>query len=163
ANGLRPWFTKFSGTLYDRRWLKVVEDIYNWHYRAEPYLRNEASLARVGLVYSQQTATFYGGPRAQQKVEDHNKGFYHALVEARIPFEMVHDRLLDVAHTDQFKLLILPNIAALSDAQCAQLREYVQRGGSLLATYETSLHDEWGVRRSNFGLSDLFGVRFKGR
>jgi hypothetical protein len=23
ANGLRPWFTKFSGTLYDRRWLPV--------------------------------------------------------------------------------------------------------------------------------------------
>ncbi len=163
ANGLRPWFTKFSGTLYDKRWLKAVEEIYNWHYRAEAYLRNEASLARVGLVYSQQTATFYGGPRAQQKVEDHTNGFYHALIEARVPFEMAHDRLLDAAHTDQFKLLILPNIAALSEQQCAQLREYVQRGGSLLATYETSLYDEWGVRRSNFGLSDLFGVKLKGR
>jgi hypothetical protein len=163
ANDLRPWFTKFSGTLYDRRWLKVVEEIYDWHYRAEKYLRNEASLARVGLVYSQQTASFYGGPRAQQKVEDHTLGFYHALVEARIPFEMVHDRLLDAAHTDQFKLLILPNIAALSDRQCEQLRDYVKRGGGLVATHETSLYDEWGVRRSNFGLSDLFGVRFKGR
>ena len=119
ANGLRPWFTKFSGTLYDRRWLKVVEDIYDWHYRAERYLRNEAPLARVAMVYSQQTATFYGGEHAAQKVEDHTLGMYHALVEARIPFEMVHDRLLDAAHVDRFKLLILPNIAALSDAQCA--------------------------------------------
>lgn len=163
ANGLRPWFTKFSGTLYDRRWLKVVEDIYDWHYRAESYLRNEAPLARVGMVYSQQTATFYGGGRAPQKVEDHTNGFYHALIEARIPFEMVHDGLLDAAHTDQFKLLILPNIAALSDRQCDQLREYVKRGGSLVATHETSLYDEWGVRRSNFGLADLFGAKFKGR
>jgi len=163
ANGLRPWFTKFSGTLYDQRWLKVVEDIYNWHYRAEKYLRNEAPLARVAMVYSQQTATYYGGARAQQKVEDHTEGFYHALVEARVPFEMVHDRLLDAEHTDQFKLLILPNIAALSDQQCEQLRAYVQRGGSIVATHETSLYDEWGVRRSNFGLSDLFGVKFKGR
>jgi len=32
--------------LYDRRWLKVVEDIYNWHYRSERYLRN-SSLATV--------------------------------------------------------------------------------------------------------------------
>ena len=29
ANGMRPWFTKFSGTLYDRRWLPVVERIYD--------------------------------------------------------------------------------------------------------------------------------------
>jgi len=163
ANGLRPWFTKFSGTLYDQRWLKVVEEIYNWHYRAEAYLRNEVSLARVALVYSQQTASFYGGPRAQQKVEDHTLGCYHALIEARIPFEMAHDRLLDQQHIDQFKLLILPNIAALSDGQCDQLRQYVKRGGSLMATFETSLYDEWGVRRTNFGLADLFGVRFKGR
>jgi hypothetical protein len=163
ANGLRPWFTKFSGTLYDRRWLKVVEEVYGWHYRAEKYLRNEAPLARVALVYSQQTATFYGGTRAQAKVEDHTQGLYHALVEARIPFEMVHDRMLDPGQIDRYKLLILPNIAALSDRQCDQLRAFVKRGGSLLATHETSLYDEWGVRRSDFGLADLFGVKFRGR
>lgn len=163
ANGLRPWFTKFSGTLHDRRWLKVVEEIYDWHYRSESYLRNETSLARVAMVYSQQTGTFYGGERAQQKVEDHTLGFYHALIEARIPFEMVHDRLLDPEQVERFKLLILPNIAALSDQQCQRLRQYVRRGGNLIATFETSLYDQWGVRRPNFGLSDLFGVSFNGR
>ena len=163
ANGLRPWFTKFSGTLHDRRWLSVVEDIYNWSYGSERYLRNEESLARVGMVYSQQTAAFYGGERAGQKVEEPALGFYHALVEARIPFEMVHDRLLDPEHLDRFKVLILPNIAALSDAQCNQLREYARRGGSLVATFETSLYDEWGRRRENFGLTDIFGARYKGR
>src|SRR5262249_25634525 len=80
----------------------------------------------------------------------------------RIPFEMVHDRLLDSAHLSPFKTLILPNIAALSDAQCAQLRAFVEQGGGLVATYETSLFDEWGVRRKDFGLADLFGVTFKG-
>jgi hypothetical protein len=163
ANGLRPWFTKFGGTLYDRRWLPVVEDLYRWHHRAERYLRHERSLARVGLVYSQQTAWFYGGERAGAKVEDYTLGMYQALIEARIPFEMVHDRLLDPEHVDQFKLLILPNIAALSDAQCSQLGEFVARGGSLLATHETSLYDEWGQRRSDFGLANLFGVSFRGR
>jgi hypothetical protein len=161
ANDLRPWFSKFSGVLHDERWLRVVEDIFQRHARWERYLRNEAPLARVGLVYSQQTAWFYGGERAVSKVEDHTLGFYQALIEARIPFEMVHDRLLDAAHVERFKTLILPNIAALSDTQCQQLRDYVSRGGSLVATYETSLYDEWGVRRPDFGLGDLLGVRFK--
>ena len=162
ANGLRPWFTKFSGALHDKRWLQPVEDVYTWHFRNQRYLRNERPLARVAMVYSQQTAQFYGAERARQKVEDHTLGYYQALIEARIPFEMVHDQLLDAAHTDQFRVLILPNIAALSDAQCRQLREFVGRGGSLVATHETSLYDEWGVRRKDFGLADLFGASYDG-
>ena len=163
ANGMRPWFTKFAGTIRDRRWLKVVEDLYRWHHGDERYLRNENPLARVGLVYSQQTAWFYGGPRAKATVEDHAMGWYQAMIEARIPFEMVHDRLLDDDHLDHFKTLILPNIAALSDGQCRQLRAFVERGGGLVATYETSLCNEEGVRRADFGLADLFGVSFRGR
>jgi hypothetical protein len=162
ANDLRPWFTKFGGTLYDRRWLPVVEDIYVWHHRNERYLRNEEPLARVAMVYSQQTSHFYGGDRARAKVEDHTLGYYQALIEARIPFEMVHDGLLDPAHIDKFKVLIFPNIAALSNAQCDRIRTFVERGGSIVATHETSLYDEWGVRRQDFGLAGLFGASFGG-
>jgi hypothetical protein len=114
------------------------------------------------MVYSQQTAHFYGGEQAHRKVEDHTLGFYQALIEARVPFEMVHDRLLDADHLAAFKLLILPNIAAMSDAQCRQIQQFVERGGSLIATYETSLYNEWGVRRADFGLSSLFGASYDG-
>ena len=163
ANGLRPWYTKFAGTVYDKRWLKTVSDIYNWHHRWERYILNEKPLARVGLVYSQQTAAFYGGAEAEAKVENHTLGMYQALIEARVPFEMVHDYLLDLNHIRQFKLLILSNIAALSDEQCDQLRQYVKMGGSLLGTYETSLYDEEGRERKDFGIADIFGAHFKGR
>ena len=163
ANGLRPWFTKFNAKPIDRRWLPVVEELYTWHYENERYLRNEDPLARVAIVYSQQTATFYGGESARAKVEDPALGFYQALVEARIPFEMVHDQLLDSAHLEPFRTLILPNIAALSTEQCGQITSFVERGGSIIATYETSLYDEWGVRRADFGLADLFGASFDGR
>ncbi len=163
ANGLRPWFVKFGGVLYDRRWLPVVEKIYNWHHRAEPYLRNEEPLARVAVVYSEQTERYYSGPPGRSQARGHELGMYQALVESRVPFEMVHDRLLGAEHVDRYKLLILPNVAALSDEQCRRLREYVERGGSLVATFETSLYDEWGVRRPDFGLAEVFGVSYGGR
>ena len=162
AQGLRPWFTKFNAKPIDKRWLPVVEELYKWHYANEKYLRNQDPLASVGMVYSQQTAAFYGGEKAHAKVEDPALGFYQALVEARIPFEMVHDRLLDEEHLRPFRTLVLPNIAALSTKQCKQLMEFVARGGSLVASYETSLYDEWGVRRSDFGLASLFGASFAG-
>src|SRR5581483_2863769 len=106
--------------------------------------------------YSQQTAWFH-----PTRSEDHTLGWYQALIEARIPFEMVHDRLLDEVHPGSFKTLILPSIAALSDKQCRQLAAFVNRGGGLVGTYETSLYDEWGVRRKEFGLAELFGATFR--
>jgi hypothetical protein len=162
AQGFRPVFTKFNAKPFDKRWFPVIEEIYQWHYTNENYLRNEKSFAQVGMVYSQQTAAFYGGPNAVAKVDDPALGFYHALIEARIPFEMVHDQLLDKEHIDQFRTLIFPNIAALSTVQCNQIREFVDRGGSVIATYETSLYDEWGVQRQDFGLASLFGASFAG-
>ncbi|WP_263381365.1 alpha-amylase family protein [Granulicella arctica] len=163
ANDLRPWFTKFNAKVIDKRWMPVVEEIYAWHYANERYLRNERSLAQVGLVYSQQTATFYGGEKAQEKVENPLLGMYQALIEARIPFAMVHDQLLDLDLIRRYRTLLLPNIAALSTRQCTQIQNFVEQGGSVVATYETSLYDEWGVRRKNFGLASLFGVSFAGK
>jgi hypothetical protein len=143
--------------LHDERWLRPVEQIYRRYAEWEKYLRNEKPLARVGLVYSQQTGWFRGG-----RVEDHIHGWYQALVEARIPFEMVHDRLLDASHLSAFKTLLLPNITALSDEQCRQINAFVSQGGSLVATHETSLYDQWGAKRENFGLAALFGVTYSG-
>lgn len=159
ANGQRPWFTKFSGVLYDRRWLNTVDKIYQVHYRSERYLRNTAPMARVGMVFSEQNRN-YGREVWQQNSGDHSQGMYHALIEDRMPFEMVNDRLLDAEHLKPFKLLILPNIAVLSAEQCSQLRDFVEGGGSIVATFETSLYDETGRRRTDFGLADLFGVSY---
>jgi hypothetical protein len=163
AQGLRPWFVKFNAKPIDKRWLPVIEQMYVWHAKHERYLRNERPLARVGMVYSQQTAEFYGGEQAREKVENEILGFYQGMVEARIPFEMVHDGLMDEEHLSGFRTLILPNIAALNEAQCAQVRAFAARGGSVVASYETSLYDAWGAARKDFGLAELWGASFDGR
>jgi hypothetical protein len=163
ANGMRPWFTKFAGVLHDPRWLKPVEEVFAWCQSAERYLRNERPLARVGLVYSQQSAWTCDPARVRERVEEPALGWYQALVESRVPFEMVHDGLLDAEHLTPFRTLVLPNVEALSDAQCAQLADFVRRGGGLVATWETSLRDGDGEARPDFGLAGLFGVSFAGR
>ena len=161
ANGFRPWFTKFGGVQEDERWMPQVRKFYEWHKSAERYLRDRKPAARVAMVYSQQSSLYYGGQQAQATVGDAVNGMYHALIEARIPFEMVHDRKLE--ELARFKIAVLPNVAALSDAQCEQLRKFVAGGGSLVATYSTSLFDEWGEPRKDFGLGDVLGVRYKGK
>jgi len=163
ANGLRPAFVKFGATIFDKRWMDGVAALYERCYQHEKYLMNTASLATVGLVYSEATEQNYGTQNWQKNFKDHSYGMYHALIEDRMPFEMVNDRLFDAENLSPFKLLILPNIAALSDSQCDQLRAFVKRGGSIVATYETSLYDETGKPRGNFALKDLFGVSFENK
>jgi Hypothetical glycosyl hydrolase 6 len=163
ANGIRPWVTKFSGVLHDPRWVPAVERIYAWHHQHERYLRNEAPIARVALLHSEQTDAYHAGAAPGDRAGDHMLGMYHALIESRIPFELVHEAFLTPDRLDAFKLLILSDAAALSDAQCRAIREFAARGGSVLATFASSLFDELGQRRTDFGLADLFGVSFDGR
>ena len=163
ANGMRPWVTKFSGVLYDRRWLPAVERIYDWHFRHERYLRNESPVASIGLLYSEQTGRYHPGVATGDRAEDHVLGMYHALIEARMPFELVHEGFLTLERLDRFKVLVLADAAALSEAQCEAIRGFVSRGGSVVATFASSLYDEWGQQRKDFGLADLFGVSYAGR
>jgi hypothetical protein len=160
AHGSRPWIAKFNAKPFDKRWMPVVSRLYNWHH--ERYLRNTANLARVALVHSSRTPSFLGGGRARYDLEGHERGYYQALLESRIAFDMIDDGFLDPAHLARFRLLILADAAVMSDAQCAQIRAFVEGGGSIVATHQTSLFDENGQRRADFGLADVFGCQFDG-
>ncbi len=159
ANGLRPMFCKFAAVLHDRRWLDPVERIFAWHGRHARYMRNERSLADVAMAYSQRADWLM--PEAERRgAHEHADGFYQALVEARVPFDMVYDGALSAEALAPYRVLVLPSIAFLSDEECDELRRFVAAGGSLVATYETSLYDGAGRRREDFGLADLFGLRY---
>jgi hypothetical protein len=132
-----------------------------WYKENERYLVNRKPVATVGVLWSQRNSDFYGRNDAVDRVDAPYSGFMHALVRARIPYLPVH--IDDVDREDQrFKLLIVPNVAAMSDEQAAALRRFVAAGGSLLATGQTSLYDEWGDPRPDFALADVLGVRHQG-
>jgi hypothetical protein len=89
-------------------------------------------------------------------------GLYYALLEGRFLFDFVHEDKLAPRDLEKYSLLLLPNTALLSDEQCGRLSAYVDAGGSLLATFETSLYTERNERRAEFGLAGVFGIRKAG-
>lgn len=181
TNGLSPWMIKSSARNWDDRWIPALERVYRWHARNEPYLRNSANLAEAAIMFRKDpprdpllgsgATTAVGGdkgiddagivPTVPANDDVAAAGVYQALIEARIPFEMAYGGKLESADIDRFKVLILANLAEMSDAECDKLRQYVQRGGSLVATCETSLYRD-GQRRADFGLADILGVSASG-
>ncbi len=162
AGGIQPWWHHVGAYHEDRRMYKTAEPVMRWHKANEQYLINRRPLASVGLVWSQRNTDFYGRDNAGELVDMPYRGWMQALIRARIPYIPVNVDDIERDGPD-LAVLILPNIGAMSDAQCAAVRRFVERGGALIATGETSLCNEWGDSRGDFALAGLFGASAAGR
>lgn len=151
------WLGAQTGLGEDRRWQETGRRFLQWHARHDRHFVNQASIADLGVVLGQRTQTFYRPP-GEGDAGEYVQGFYYSLIENRVPFDLVHEDDLRASTLRKYRALILPNVAYLSDAQCRQLEAYADSGGSLIATFETSLYDERGRARADFGLARLFGI-----
>jgi hypothetical protein len=88
-------------------------------------------------------------------------GAYSALMRSGLPVVTLHRSGFE-RQLAQFRVLVLPNTALLSRRQVEAVREFVRGGGGLVCTHETSLYDEEGTRRADFGLADVLGVHYRG-
>ena len=161
AHGLRPWFTKFNGKIPDGRWIEPIAETFRLHARLEPDLKLLRPTAEIAMLDPSTTLRTWH-PDDRESAESHELGLYHALVEARLPFDLHSDLNVDDAALDRYKLIAVANASFLSSAQCEALTRYVERGGSLVTSFETSLYDEMGHKRLDFGLSRLLGASVAG-
>ncbi|MGO9241045.1 MAG: beta-galactosidase trimerization domain-containing protein [Bryobacteraceae bacterium] len=76
-----------------------------------------------------------------------------ALIQARIPFNLVFDEQL--GDLEKYKVLVLPESECLSDAQLEAIRKFVAAGGGLVATGQAGLYDQWRRLRVAPGLKGL--------
>jgi hypothetical protein len=157
AGTIQPWWHHIGAYHEDRRQYRTVERINRWHEAHQDYLVQREPVASVGIVWSQQNADYYGRDHPEELVELPFRGMADALVRARIPYLPVH---ADHIQRDgrRFAVLILPNVAVLSESQCRAVREFVEQGGNLIATGQTSLYDQDGQPFSDFALANLFGA-----
>jgi putative glycosyl hydrolase-like family 6 (GHL6) protein/glycosyl hydrolase family 42 (putative beta-galactosidase) len=164
ASGMVPYFHFVgaeNGFAEDRRWQEVGRDYFRWTARHDAHFKTRRSIANIGVVFGQSTQLLYPGPssvRSHAYMHETTQGLYDALLQGRFAFDFVHEDRLEPERLARYRALLLPNVAILTDRQCLQLGEYVHSGGSLMATFETSLYNEDLKPRADFGLADLMGV-----
>lgn len=157
AGGIQPWWHHVGAYHEDRRAYRTAEPVMRWHRDNEQYLAGRKPVAAVGVVWSRQNTDYWGRDNAVELVEMPYRGIVQALVHARIPYIPVHADDID-RDGAALHALVLPDMAVLSDPQCAAVARFVERGGGLLATGVTSALDARGTPREDFALASLLGA-----
>jgi len=84
------------------------------------------------------------------------RGAHKMLLELGEHFDLVCEKRLE-ERLGEYRLVVLPSQRWLPGRLVDKLRSYVREGGSIIATFDTSLGDGEG-----FALEDVLGVRFEG-
>lgn len=136
--------------------LEPVHRFLQWHAANGEHLTGTRSLARVALYHSNASEVHGKATRTGNVRNNAFRGAYRLLLEGRVPFDFISDeRLVDddaASLLAGYDVIVLSDVACLSDREATELDAWVQQGGTLIATGETGLYDERGTPRESYAL-----------
>lgn len=164
SHGVRPWLhlTGYFSEHFDRRGLDQFRELFAQIAGNPEAYTGTRSCAEVALVYSRRTLDNYGGTNPVDSYLGNFRGAYNALMSERIPFDLLSDHRLDTVRLHQYRSIVLPSTACLSDGAVSALLDYVRAGGHLVTTFQTGTLDEGGAKRSRNGLAEAAGFEVCG-
>ncbi len=170
ANGANVWMGMWPHD-FRQEGIRAVREMNEFVAANGQYYLGTKSEARVAVLWSDDTANFYQGSDAPQvgpagmppqaNVGDFSQefaGIVEALMRTQTPFDVVDDEAVEGGDLSRYRLLLLPNAACMSDREAKGIDRFVRGGGTVFATFETSLYDETGLRRKEFALAPVLGV-----
>lgn len=161
--GGSPWLLVFSVSYkQDPSLLNAAAKVFKEHKLLEEYLINTEPVYYAGIVVSNTTRDHYGRDHPERYV-DEVRGFYYALIHSHIPVQFIAERdLVNLNNLLKYKVVILANTVCLSDEAVTALKKYVEKGGSIIASYLTSTRNRDCIRMYEFALKEVLGIELVG-
>jgi hypothetical protein len=163
--GANLWNCMFNGqhpaAADDRRNAYIETDVYRYLKDNEDLLQGQTPVADVGIYFSRASRD-KAHMQNDKSYEMGINGLEAVLTDSHIPYGFITDKDFTLEKAASHKVLCLPNTMCLSDAHIEIIKKYVENGGSVMASYKTSLFDKNGKPRSDFGLADIFGLSYTG-
>jgi len=140
----------------------LIGSVYAQVEQKEPWCEQVEPVTEIGLVTSEE---FQGATARKLPLE--MIGATRMLQEGQKQFDIVDSQ----SDLDQYRLLILPDHIPLNDRYASKIKNYLNNGGSVLATFESGLDpeknrfalQEWGVRKVSDGPVDDEGDLARGK
>jgi hypothetical protein len=156
-NGQHP------GRTHDRRGAYSEKEIYTYLADNSGIISDTTPVMDAAIYYSNSARDHL--LKLNESQDDYGvyiRGIERVLLENHIQYGFIPDSELSPQRLKGIKVLLLPNTAFISGHDIEIIRNYVREGGGLIASRKTSLFDEQGKPRRDFGLADLLGVRYTG-
>ena len=138
----------------DKRNAYLAADAYQYLQKNESFLQDLQPVTDIGIFYSKPSGELVGDDAFTGSM----RGLQRLMAENHYQYGFISDKLISPDALKAFKILFLPNTAALSTAHLNMIKDWVYQGGKLISSFQTSLYDEHGQARSDFGLGEVFGV-----
>jgi hypothetical protein len=159
--GNAPVVSGVDGQGFSNRWFAVAkntwEDVRNVDCLLGPDLQ---PLLSTAMLYSELTRKELEAEKRPYDFRHSTLGALEMLTYAGRPVESLPDFNLKPEILDQFEVLVLPEVLVLSAEQADAIRQWVNKGGTLISSYRCGLLDEHYKPRDNFTLADVLGVDY---
>ncbi|WP_439624745.1 beta-galactosidase trimerization domain-containing protein [Shinella sp.] len=161
AHGCRPWLhvTGFFSEHFDRRGLEPMRKLFKLFADNRDAYAGLKSQADAAIIYSRFTQDNIDGENPEPAYINHFRGAYNALMQQRIPFDVLSDKRITPQKLARYKAVLLPNGACLNDEAVDALRAYVDGGGRLIASFEATFRDAMGEPRDKPLVLELLGAQ----
>ena len=148
---------------HDSREIKNARaPLIQWEMVYKNLLAGLRSFADTAVLISTRNSNLIKNPSGNINREDSYFAICNTLSLEHIPYKAIVDKDIQSSNlSSKAKTIIMMNVGLLSDKETEVIREFVKNGGTLIASAETSLYNERGIKRSNFALADLFGCNYK--
>lgn len=158
ASGGGFWNCYFNGSFPanapDSRNAFITKDAYKYLDDNTDFLQHLQPVTDIGVMYSKISGEISGDSDFELSM----RGIQKFLAENHYQYGFISDRQITAEKLRQFKLLILPDVVALSDEQIKVIEDWVKSGGKIISSFKTSQSDEKNKQCSDLGLSTVFGV-----
>lgn len=140
---------------------RYVREPFGWLAAHEDDFRGFENVPYAAVIYSENDPPGHAQSNWWWKSDARSAslGAFAACLYGHVQVTSALEKLLDQpAALGRYRVLYLADFPSLSAERIRNIREFVRKGGGLVAGYATSLYSQAGTRQESFGLEELIRV-----